>query len=421
MKTGVSPRIGNGYTFLVGLSQFVLYQQEYFMISKTMWGPGLIFIFCALFVLSTGCGESTPDRSTSEKVNTTTQTTKPAPQNIVEEKAVAKPAVPATVPGNELTQTAKKNEPPTATVPELPVGTVAPQAPAIEWADPGPTISPAVVADLEKVLGDFRMICVSINELAMDMDIVRDEVSAGLKQFRKLCSDNQVQPVLEYHPCFETTQAKFLVRSRGPWQWAFGVKHGQKASRDYILLDMSGESPVFSVTKEGQLAFPETAMIPLGTLSWSAEDAGQRKVCKSISSQFIKPGRVTASVAFPSGDCPQFLDKMFDINLIASTGQLQFLPGNELYFQPVGKEPVRVPLFEYYQKKREEKEKKRGSAFETNARPSPIKDAIGMIVYTEIVNHQLAKSGITERNDTGFDFYIENADKVKLMLYTARQ
>ncbi|MDO5565955.1 MAG: hypothetical protein Q4G59_04800 [Planctomycetia bacterium] len=359
------------------------------MISKTVSRLGFILISCALLAFISGCGGPTSNKpeSPEKKPSQEAQTSLPPAKN----KSTPKPVTTApkvaetqnNSPGPATTAVANtpvKKASPVNPVPEA-VNVPAPTAPVVEPA-PVPSLSPDVAADFEKTLADFRGICVSINELAMDMDIVRDEVSASLQKFRKLCTEHHVSPVLEYHPCFETTQAKFLVRSRGPWQWSFGVKHGDKAACDYILLNMSGDSPVFSVTKEGQLAFPETAMLPLGTLSWSVEDASHTKGCKSMSTQFIKPGRVTASVAFPSGDCPQFLDKMFDINLIASTGQLQFLPGNEFYFQPVGKDPVRIPLFQYYQKKREEKEKKRGSAFGATARPSPIKDAIGMIVYT---------------------------------------
>ncbi|MDD3586808.1 MAG: hypothetical protein PHQ75_06460 [Thermoguttaceae bacterium] len=413
------------------------------MISKTVSGWGFILISCALLAFISGCGGPKSDKPASQGNTPKTQTPVLPTKNSSTHQPASNP--PKTeVPHNSALQTtpiqgASANTPVEKSSPvkpnaqantTLPVNQAsepknAPESPApVAAAVPAPaavpSLPPAVAAEFEKELAHLSAICVSINELAMDMDIVRDEVSDSLRKFRKLCTEHHVSPVLVYDPCFETTQAKFLVRKQGPWQWSFGVKHGDQATRDYILLNMSGNSPVFSVTKEGQLAFPETAMLPLGTLSWSVEDADHNQACKSVSAQFIKPGRVTASVAFPSGDCPQFLDKMFDINLIASTGQLQFLSGNEFYFQPVGKAPVRIPLFEYYQKKREEKEKKRGSAFGTTARPSPIKDAIGMIVYTEIVNHDLAKSGITERNDTGFDFYIENADKVKLLLYTAR-
>ena len=275
------------------------------------------------------------------------------------------------------------------------------------------------LADLQKQLGILKYVSASINELEMEMDKVMDNLTPYTDKLKATLQQFELKIQLKYIPCFEASEARFLIKEKSPWSWSFTVQKGGKNSLEAIRVALDGKDPVIAVTKEGRVHYAETLVIPFGLLAWSAVDVNGDQVGESIVAPFLEPGRVTASVAMPSEDAPQFLNKIFDINLIAEAGHLKLLNGYQLYFEPKGKAPVAVPLFEYYQKKRAEQEKKRGAAFEKEARPSPVKNAIGNVVYMEIVDNIFRKTGITERNDSGFTFYFENSAKQRIPVYIA--
>ncbi|MDO5565856.1 MAG: hypothetical protein Q4G59_04300, partial [Planctomycetia bacterium] len=310
---------------------------------------------------------------------------------------------------------APKKPEPVASAPTKPAAVEKP----VVKSEPAPkAVVPA--KEIEARLKEFDSLTVSTEELTSDETRKFDTLAASLKALKEFCTKFQLKPVLAYTPFFEAKEAKFLVREKEPWHWEFCVQKNPKEIRDCVDLNMSGDVPVVSVTKEGRWRFPETVMIPFAVLSFSLVDSANKPVCQSAEFSMLKPQKVNASVYFPDGAAPQFLERMFDLNLITSAGQIAFSGGANLFVQPMGKNAIPVPILEYYKKKKEEKEKERGAAFGTTAGPSPQGDSIGTVVYWDVNENHLSKLGVSDKNDIGYDFYLENAKKQKITVYEAR-
>ncbi|MDD3585896.1 MAG: hypothetical protein PHQ75_01825 [Thermoguttaceae bacterium] len=338
--------------------------------------------------------------------------------NAVDSAAVPVASKAAAVPANEAAKPAdvpapKKSEP--AASSEL---KSAAEKPAAQPASQPQAAVP--VKEIETRLKEFNSLAVSTEELTSDEARNFDTLAASLKALKEFCKSFKLKPVLSYTPFFEAKEAKFLVREKEPWHWEFCVQKNMNEIRDCVDLNMTGDVPVVSVTKEGRWRFPETVMIPFAVLSFSLVDSANKPVSETAEFSMLKPQKVNASVYFPDGSAPQFLERMFDLNLITSAGQIAFSGGANLFVQPMGKKPIPVPILEYYKKKKEEKEKERGAAFGATVGPSPQGESIGTVVYWDVNENHLSKLGVSDKNDIGYDFYLENTKKQKITIYEAR-
>ncbi len=247
----------------------------------------------------------------------------------------------------------------------------------------------------------------------------------AIADIKKICEREQLILKLEYQPCFDRKEITFSVQTKAPWSWVFvGTNKNNSQKKECLLLDFSGSKPNLTVKQDGKWMLAETKTFLLGILSWSLTDKNGVAITdiSVLKNPFLQAETVKSSIYFPNGDTPLFLNAIFDLKLMVEGGPLQLLPSWKYTFEPQGKDKVVLPLTQYYNEKKAEKEKERGTAFSgpVIVGPTPETETIGTVIYQEIVDNLFESYHLTDETDVGFDVYLEKDDKDRILLYRAR-
>lgn len=392
----------------------------------------LMFVFCLLLSILCGCSDS----------NITDQMSTESPEkNAIVEKAdpVAKSATTAPDPdpiakdnGSSPDLKAKEQNEASAIPPitkkdpdPLPVSEKPVSASTLKQIPPKniPTLEGSVLKEIKESLDALASMQIAFADILADKEeFVFDQIGDKFKKLKSFCQKENLKLDLEYDPFFDRADINFALVETAPWKWNLTVqnKKDPKDTKDSLLLDLE-TVPKIRILPQGKWKLAETEAFLFANLKWSLTDKDKNKVVEAGPFGFLKPEQAVSSIYFPTGDTPFFMDLLFNITLISEHGTLKFLSGGKLVLEPKGKQPLTIPIIEYYNKKKKEEEEKRGSSFSAVAvsHPSPGVETIGSVLYRHIVDTHFESFHLNDKTDVGFDFYFINKKNERLLLYHA--
>ncbi len=274
--------------------------------------------------------------------------------------------------------------------------------------------------DAQKALDALKDLQIAIDKFLVATDLSFENLSASFETLRKICQSNGLKLQLDFSPFFERSASSFKIVEKSPFNWSFVIanKKGPQEKRDCLLFDASGKTPKITVTDDGKWKIAETGLFLMSYLNWTLVD-GTGKTIARTSHPFLKQQNYNSSVYFPAGDTPHFLVMIFYRELVLDGGTKLF-NGSEFYMHPQNLKRVVLPVYAYYDAEKKKLEKQRGSKFESSSvssKPSPNSTPIGNVIYGRFVDKFFEGFHLNDKNDVGFDIYIENSDKQQLLLY----
>lgn len=281
-------------------------------------------------------------------------------------------------------------------------------------------LNDAQKSEAQKVLDALKDFQIGIDKFLIMNDFSFDGLSASFEKLRSICQETGLKLKLDFSPFFERPASYFTIVEKSPFNWAFVItpKKYPKDKRECLLFNAAGKTPKMTLTEGGKWKIGETGLFLLSYLDWSLVDA-EGKTVAAASHPFIKKQNYNSSVYFPAGDTPHFLVLIFYRELVQDGGT-NLLNDGEFYMHPQGLKRVVLPVYGYYDAEKKKLEKQRGSKFETSSvssKPSPNSTPIGNVIYGRFVDKFFEGFHLNDKNDVGFDIYLEDAGKRQLLLY----
>ncbi len=270
----------------------------------------------------------------------------------------------------------------------------------------------------KKCFVELKNLKIGVNQILGEDNIDLSSLADAFRQLKEVCQSTKCKAGIKFTPFILRKSYDLTIDQKEPFQWSFLIndKNNSEEKRECIILDASGDRPVIKITEDGKWKLAETALFLFGNYTWTLT-SGKNTLLESEPFSIIQPEKVTSSIYFPAGDTPQFLELLFKMDLVVDGGT-QLTSGTDFYMEPKGKGRIILPVYTYYNEEKGKREKERGGSFgSTTSGPSPTTESIGSVIYGLFVDRFFESFGITDKNDVGFDIYLEDSNKNKIMLY----